>query len=76
MGLFAFVFILVNAINCRFQFWIADAFTRYTVQTAIICVCGYKLKYEKEYKCDILVIERKKMETIYYVYIVICFLFC
>ena len=57
MGLFAFVFILVNAINCRFQFWIADAFTRYTVQTAIICVCGYKLKYEKEYKCDILVIE-------------------
>mgnify|MGYP006976468059 CR=1 FL=1 len=42
MGLFAFVFILVNAINCRFQFWIADAFTRYTVQTAIICVCGYK----------------------------------
>lgn len=67
MGLFAFVFILVNAINCRFQFWIADAFTRYTVQTAIICVCGYKLKYEKEYKCDILVIERKKMKTIYYV---------
>ena len=67
MGLFAFVFILVNAINCRFQFWIADAFTRYTVQTAIICVCGYKLKYEKKYKCDILVIERKKMETIYYV---------
>ena len=42
MGLFAFVFILVNAINCRFQFWIADAFTRYTVQTAIICVYGYK----------------------------------
>ena len=26
-----------------------------------------KLKYEKEYKYDILVIERKKMATIYYV---------
>ena len=33
---------LVNALNCRFQLWIADAFTRYIVQTAIICVCGYK----------------------------------
>ena len=37
--------ILVNAFNCRFQFWIADAFTRYTVQTAINYVCGYKLKF-------------------------------
>ena len=34
--------ILVNAFNCRFQLWIADAFTRYTVQTAINFVCGYK----------------------------------
>ena len=33
--------ILVNAFNCRFQLWIADAFTRYTVQTAINFVCGY-----------------------------------
>ena len=29
MGLFAFVFILVNAFNCRFQLWIADAFNVY-----------------------------------------------
>lgn len=34
--------ILVNANNCRFQLWITDAFIRYTVQTAIICVYGYK----------------------------------
>ncbi len=33
--------ILVNAFDCRFQLWIADAFTRYTVQTAINFVCGY-----------------------------------
>jgi hypothetical protein len=33
----------VNAFNCRFQLWIADALTRYTVQTAINYVCGYKL---------------------------------
>ena len=31
----------MNAFNCRFQLWIADAFTRYTVQAAIICGCGY-----------------------------------
>ena len=40
---FSLQVILVNAFNCRFQLWIADAFIRYTVQTAIICVCGYKL---------------------------------
>ena len=39
--------ILVNAFNCRFQLWIADAFTRYTVQTAIICVCRYILQVNR-----------------------------
>ncbi len=42
------VFILVNAFNCRFQFWIADAFTRYTVQTAINYVCGYKFAVQPD----------------------------
>ncbi len=35
-------FMLMNAFNCRFHLWIADAFTRFTVQAAIICVCGYR----------------------------------
>ncbi len=39
-----FAAILVNALNCRFRLWIADAFTRYTVQTAINYVCGHKLQ--------------------------------
>ena len=43
-GQVEFFVILVNAFNCRFQLWIADAFTRYTVQTAINFVCGYKLQ--------------------------------
>lgn len=31
---------LMNAFNCRFQLWIADAFTRYTVQMALITFVG------------------------------------
>ena len=37
--------ILVNAFHCRLWLWIADTFTCYTVQTAIICVSGYKQQF-------------------------------
>ena len=37
------LFILVNAFNCRFQIWTADAFTRYTFRPAIVFVHEYKL---------------------------------
>ena len=38
----------MNAFNCRFQLWIADAFTRYTMQTEINYVCGYKFAVQPD----------------------------
>ena len=35
----------MNAFNCRLHLWITDEFTRYTVQTAVNYVCGYKLLF-------------------------------